>query len=257
MDQKAISKMATEASDPTSQTPPSTIISPTTKPDAGPPISWIDNLASELKQNVLQNLSYSDLKQMEQVSRSWFSAIEALKQHHNSLVTHKYALEASYFGSRMVDGWLVPHRATMDKVIKVRPEKKKDFFPVCLDPAQTEKNYNRMGTNYVRFLASYRAEYELLCSLVLGYVKKARPGLRLDRKALYRVLLEWNTFRWRGHRCYPIPVLASAGEHETSESVILDFLPPSLLAILESRVGSYQNSRERWELPVPKQASKW
>lgn len=191
---------------------------------------------------------------MERVSRSWSLAIEALKQHHNRLVKHKYALEASYFGSHEVDGWLMPHKATMDQDIKVEPAQKPNFFPDCPD---RDQNYSCMGTDYVRFLACYRAEYEWLCSLVLAYVRRARPGLRLDREALYRVMLEWNTFRWRGHRCYPIPVLANEGGGEASESVILDFLPPSLLAILERRVPSYRNSRERWELPVPEQASRW
>ena len=246
--------MAKEALNSTSQSPPSTTITPKPKPDADVPINRIDKLAPELKQIMLRNLSYSDLKHMERVSKSWSLSIDALKQHHNRLVTHKYALEATYFGSHEVDGWLMPHKATMDQVIKVRPARELDSFPKCPDSA---RNHNCMGTDYVRFLASYRAEYEQLCSLVLVYVRRARPGLRLDRKALYRVLLEWNTFRWRGHRCYPIPVLASEGGGETSESVILDFLPSSLLVLLERRLRFYGNSSKPWELPVPKQACIW
>lgn len=125
------------------------------------------------------------------------------------MVQNKYALEISYFGSREVDGWLVPCRETALRVVKFAP------MEFC--------SY-RGETQYADFLASYRAEYQNLCSLVLTFVRGARPGLNLDRDALYRVLLDWNTWQWRGHREYPIPVVPNQEDDGPPGTVILTLL---------------------------------
>ncbi|KAL8797505.1 MAG: hypothetical protein Q9195_000321 [Heterodermia aff. obscurata] len=136
---------------------------------------------------------------MDQVSRAWHWEVESLKKHRNTLVQTKYALEMSYFGSREVKG--------------------------------REYTFDGDESEYVHFLAAYRAEYRRLCSLVLTFVKAARPGLNLDPDALYRVLLEWNTWQWRGHQQRPVAVLDQEG-YRTSKTVTLDFFPKSLLVYL-------------------------
>ena len=177
----------------------------------------IDRLPSDVMQNVLSYLPNHDVRRVEQVSRSWYLAVRSLQKHHNAMVQNKYALEASYFGCREVNGRLVPCRETALRVIKFAP----------IEPCSY-----RGETPYADFLASYRAEYQRLCSVVLTFVKGARPGLNLDRDALYCTLLVWNTWQWRGHREYPIPVIPNQGDDGPPRSVILDFFPKSLLTYL-------------------------
>ena len=131
----------------------------------------IDRLSSELMQNVLSYLMNRDLSSVDQVSRSWHFAVQILKKHHNAMVQNKYALENSYFGSREVNGWLTVGHGTALHVIKYAPLNSISY------------------RDYVHFLAAYRAEYQKLCSIVLMFVRAARPGLHLNRDALYRVLL--------------------------------------------------------------------
>ena len=199
-------------------------------------------LSSELMQDVLSYLTNRDLRCMEQVSRSWYLAVQSLKKHHNLMVQNEYALEHSYFGSSKVNGWLGPCYERALRVIKYAP--RKALFP-------------REVSQYLHFLAEYRAEYQTLCSLVLAFARAARPTLHFDRDALYRLLLQWNTWQWRGHLEYPIPLVADHEDDGAPRTVIVDFLPDSLLIYLtrERRFFDSSNDHKRGILGEP--ACQW
>ena len=203
----------------------------------------IGQLPGDLMQNVLSHLTIHDLRSLGQVSRSWHLTVQALQKHHNTMVQTKYALESSYFGSREVYGWLGPCHETALRVIK--------FSPFQCGSYQDE-------TRYVRFLAAYRAEYQRLCSIVLTFIRAARPRLNLDRHALYRVLLDWNTWQWRGHRKHPVALIPNQQDEGAPRTVILDFFPQSLLVYLVRERTLFdvdkQNERHVW---ARKQAFRW
>ena len=206
-------------------------------------VTDIGQLPGDLIQNVLSHLTNHDLISVGQLSRSWHLTVQNLKKHHNTMVQTKYALESSYFGTREVSGWLAPCHQTALRVIKFSPFKCGSY---------------RDESQYVYFLAAYRAEYQRLCSIVLTFVRAARPGLNLDRDALYRVLLDWNTWQWRGHRKHPVPVISNQGDGGAPRTVILDFLPRSLLVYLvrERTLFDFDKQHER-HVWVQKKAFRW